>query len=130
MSSTFRAPYAELGEGGDYYIEANYGIRIYDDKGEVIPSAGEKAATLKGGLRTNFLGIVPLLNGRKEVVGSAEVTMVISAKPENMPIEHINACGFHHAQEAREYIMQFHREEYERDGVFTIYYYTVKSRND
>jgi hypothetical protein len=127
MSSTLQAPYAELGEGGDYFIEANYGIRIYDDKGEIIPKVGELGATLKGGLRTNFLGDVPILNGQKETIGIAEVTMIISAKPEHMSRKHIRACGFESMNEAVEYVKANHGEEYARDGVLTIYYFIVKS---
>lgn len=50
MSSTIKAPYAFLGEGGDYAIEVNFAIRIYDTKGETIPNVGEIGYTLKGGL--------------------------------------------------------------------------------
>lgn len=128
MSSTLRAPYADLGPGGDYLIEANYGIRIYDDKGEIIPGVGEVGATLKGGLRTNYLGEVPLLDGAKNNVGKADVLMVISAKPENMNVEHLLACGFASTAKAVEYAKVYHGEEFARDGVLTVYYYAVKSR--
>lgn len=32
MSSIILAPYGYLGEGGDYPIEVNFAIRIYDSK--------------------------------------------------------------------------------------------------
>lgn len=125
MSATLNAPYAELGPGGDYPIEANYGIRIYDNKGEVIPAVGEVAATLKGGLRTNYLGEVPILDGEKERVGLAKVLMIVAAKPENMNLEHILACGFKNIEQAVVYAKREHAEEFERDGVLTVFYYQV-----
>lgn len=128
MSSTVRAPYAFLGENGDYPAEMNFGIRIYDNKGEVIPEIGELTATLKGGLRVNFVGEVPLLDGEKKNIGTAEVVQIVSAKPENMQMEHINACGFKTSQEAIDYVSAEHKEEFDIDGVMTVYYFKVVSR--
>ncbi len=128
MSSTVRAPYKFLGENGDYPVEMNFGIRIYDNKGEVIPEIGEIKATLKGGLRTNYIGVVPLLDGNKKVVGKAQVSMIVSAKPEEMPIEYIRDCGFETLEDAIKYVSNEHKEEFERDGVMTIYYFKVVER--
>lgn len=127
MSSTVYAPYLELGEGGDYPIEINFAIRIYNtvEKGEKIPDIGEIGYTLKGGLRTNRIGIVPLLDGAKDQVGKAEVLKVIAAKPENMDMELIKSCGFKAIEDAIEYVKSEHGEEFARDGVMTIYIYKV-----
>lgn len=127
MSSTVYAPYLELGEGGDYPIEINFAIRIYNtvEKGEKIPDVGEIGYTLKGGLRTNRIGIVPLLDGVKDQVGKAEVLKVIAAKPENMDMELIKSCGFKTIEDAIEYVKSEHGEEFARDGVMTIYVYRV-----
>ena len=129
MSQTLRAPYAFLGPNGDYVIEANFGVRIYDNKGEEIPAVGELRATLKGGLRTNHVGIVPLLDGNKQNIGKAEVTKIIIAKPENMDLEHLQAAGFQNREEAIGYVSTEHKEEFERDGVMTVYYFKVVERN-
>lgn len=128
MSSTFEAPYIDLGPNGDYQFEVNFGIRIYDNKGEVIPEVGEVRATLKGGLRVNFLGPVPLLDGNKDVVGKALVSMIISSKPEDMNIEHLRNCGFDSVEAAVEYVKAEHGEEFARNGDITIYYYKVIER--
>lgn len=127
MSSTVLAPYAYLGEGGDYPIEINFAIRIYDtpEKGEKIPDIGEISYTLKGGLRTNRLGIVPLFNGAKEIIGKAEVLKIIASKPENMSTKLLNSCGFKTIDNAIEYVKAEHGEEFARDGVMTIYIYKV-----
>ncbi len=125
MSATLQAPYKDLGPNGDYFIEANYGIRIYDNKGEVIPAIGEVKATLKGGLRTNHIGIVPLLDGEKKNIGKAEVIKVIIAKPENMDLTDLKAAGFNSKEEALQYVSTEHKEEFDRDGVMTIYYFKV-----
>lgn len=130
MSATLTAPYKELGPNGDYPIEANYGIRIYDNKGEVIPEVADLKATLKGGLRTNHVGVVPLLDGNKENIGKAEVVKIVIAKPENMSLEDINACGFDSIEKAIEYVSTEHKEEYERDGVMTIYYFKVVEKTN
>ncbi len=129
MSHTLRAPYKELGPNGDYYIEANYGIRIYDNNGEIIPEIGDLRATLKGGLRTNHIGIVPLLNGEKQNIGEAEVVKVIIAKPENMDLKDLRSAGFNSLENALDYVSVEHKEEFERDGVMTIYYFKVAKRN-
>ncbi len=129
MSATLTAPYKDLGPNGDYPIEANYGIRIYDNKGEIIPGIGETKATLKGGLRTNHIGIVPLLDGNKENIGNAEVIKIIIAKPENMELKDINACGFQSIDEAIAYVSTEHKEEFDRDGVMTVYYFKVIEKN-
>ena len=129
MSSTLIAPYKDLGPGGDYTIEANYGIRIYDDKGEEIPKVGETAATLKGGLRTNYIGIVPILNGDKNTVGKAEVKKIICCKPLNCDLTDLMNCGFNSLDDALDYVKNEHGEEYNRDGVITIYYYKVIELN-
>ncbi len=129
MSTTFQAPYRDLGEGGDYTIEVNFAIRIYDTKGEVIPAVGEVGYTLKGGLRTNRIGIVPLLDGKKDDVGKAEVLKVVAAKPQNMDMSLINACGFQTIEDAIDYVETEHGEEYARDGVFTIYIYKIIENN-
>ncbi len=131
MSSTVFAPYLDLGEGGDYPIEINFAIRVYDtiDKGEKIPDIGEVGYTLKGGLRTNRIGIVPLLDGVKDQVGKAEVLKVIAAKPQNMDIELINLCGFGTTEDAIDYVKSEHGEEFARDGVMTVYIYKVTERN-
>lgn len=128
MSATLQAPYKELGPNGDYFIEANYGVRIYDNKGEVIPDIGIVKATLKGGLRTNHVGIVPLLDGEKKNVGDAEVLKIIIAKPENMDLKDIQACGFNTLEDAIQYVSTEHADEFNRDGLMTIYYFRVISR--
>ncbi len=127
MSSTVRAPYEKLGPGGDYPIEINYAIRIYTNppQNEKIPSVGEESATLKGGQRTNFHGEVPILNGDKKQVGWAELTKIISARPQYMPVEEIEACGFTSIDESIEYAKREHGEEFERDGVLTVFHYRV-----
>jgi hypothetical protein len=129
MSSTVRAIYAHLGKGGDYPVEMNYAIRIYTPK-ESIPDVGVLSATLKGGQRTNHHGIVPLLDGKKQIVGSAEVTEIVSARPEHMKLEHIIACGFGSMQEAVNYAKSEHEEEFARDGVLTVFYYKVAERHE
>lgn len=130
MSATLTAPYKDLGPNGDYPIEANYGIRIYDNKGEIIPEIGEIKATLKGGLRTNHVGIVQLLDGEKKNIGKAEVVKIIIAKPENMELKDINACGFKSIDEAVDYVSREHKEEFERDGVMTVYYFKVTEKTN
>ncbi|KKS17362.1 MAG: hypothetical protein UU77_C0001G0022 [candidate division WWE3 bacterium GW2011_GWC1_41_7] len=125
MSSTVIAPYAHLGEGGDYPIEVNFAVRVYDNKGESIPPVGELGYSLKGGLRTNRIGIVPLLDGRKEEVGKAEVLILVAAKPENMDLPLVQKCGFTTIEEATEYARQEHGDEFSRDGVLTIFVYKV-----
>ncbi len=130
MSSTIRAPYKNLGEGGDYPIEMNYAIRIYDNLGEKIPKVGEISASLKGGQRTNHLGEVPLLDGNKNDIGVAEVIEIISACPKHMKLAHIKACGFDSVEKAVEYAKKEHSEEFERDGVLTVFYYKVKELHE
>ena len=127
MSSTVRAPYIELGPGGDYPVEINYAVRIYTNppQNEKIPNIGEESATLKGGQRTNFHGEVPILNGDKKQVGWAELTRIVSARPRYMPAEEIKACGFVSIDEAVEYAKREHGEEFERDGVLTVFHYRV-----
>lgn len=125
ISFTVEAPYLELGEGGDYKIEINFAIRIYDNKGEKIPKVGELGYTLKGGLRTNRIGIVPLFDGKKDVVGKAQVIKVVSAKPEDMDYDLIRACGFDTKKQAIDYVQSEHKEEFERDGVMTVYVFRV-----
>jgi len=71
---------------------------------------------------------VTLLDGAKEVVGTAEVVKVISAKPEGIDLEDLKKCGFETAKKALEYVKAEHGEEFNRDGVFTIYFYRVVSR--
>ncbi|MDO8515234.1 MAG: hypothetical protein Q7S14_01920 [bacterium] len=127
MSAVIRAPYGDLGLNGDYPFDANFGIRVYDKppQNETISAIGTEAATLKGGLRVNFLGLVPLLNGEKKTIGTAEVLRITSAKPENMPIEEIELCGFGSIDDAVVYAKREHTEEFERDGVLTVYRYRV-----
>ena len=127
MSSTVYAPYKELGPGGDYPVEINYAIRIYTNppQNEKVPNVGEESATLKGGQRTNFHGNVPILDGDKKQIGWAEVTKIISARPQYMPIEEINSCGFNSINEAVDYAKKEHGEEFERDGVLTVFHYRV-----
>jgi hypothetical protein len=125
MSSLVRAPYSFLGKNGDYPVEMNFGIRVYNTKGEKFPAIGEIAATLKGGLRTNHLGIVPLLDGEKKNIGMAEVIGIIAAKPENMNLVCIKDCGIQSIEEAVEYVRREHGEEFQRDGVLTVYYYRI-----
>lgn len=125
MSSTVFAPYAHLGEGGDYPVEINFAIRVYDNIGEKIPDVGQTGYTLKGGLRTNRIGIVPLLDGTKQQIGKAEVLKTIAAKPENMDLQLIKSCGYKDIDEAIDYVKSEHGEEFARDGVMTIYVYKV-----
>ena len=129
MSSTVIAPWKHLGEGGDYPIEVNFAVRVYDNKGETIPAVGELGYSLKGGLRTNRVGAVPLLNGEKVEVGKAEVMKIIASKPKDMDTELINSCGFATLEKAIEYVQTEHGEEFKRDSVFTIFVYKVISRN-
>ncbi len=129
MSSTVRAPYRDLGKGGDYPVEMNYAVRIYDDKGEKILRVGETGASLKGGQRTNYVGIVPLLNGKKERVGEAEILRIVSAKPGNITLKELKLCGFKTPKDAIDYVKRVHEEEFERDGVFTIFFFKVISLN-
>lgn len=129
MSSTVFAPFSRFGEGGDYSVEISYAIRIYDNIGEKIPDIGQTAYTLKGGLRTNRIGIVPLLDGAKQQIGKAEVLKVIAAKPENMDLELIKSCGYSNIDEAIKYVKSEHGEEFARDGVMTIYVYRVTELN-
>jgi hypothetical protein len=132
MSSTVRAPYIDLGPGGDYPVEMNYAIRIYTNppQNEKIPNVGEEGATLKGGQRTNFHGLTPILNGDKKPVGWAEVTRIVSTRPEFMPIEEVVACGFKDISEAVDYVKREHSEEFERDGVMTVFHYRVEKLNE
>lgn len=129
MSSTVIAPWGYLGEGGDYPIEVNFAVRVYDDKGEVIPPVGEVGYSTKGGLRTNRIGIVPLLDGKKEEVGKVEVLQLIAAKPENIGMDLLRKCGFETVEEARQYVECEHGEEFGRDGVITIFVYKVLERH-
>lgn len=127
MSATVRAPYIDLGPGGDYPVELNYAVRIYTNppQNETILKIGEEGATLKGGQRTNFHGLVPLLNGDKKAVGFAEILRIVSARPEHMPIDEVKTCGFETIEKAVEYVKREHGEEFDRDGVMTIYHYRV-----
>ncbi len=129
MSATTQAPYGQLGPGGDYPVEMNYGLRIYNlpPKNERVPEVGEEAASLKGGQRTNYHGEVPILDGEKKRIGTAEILRIVSARPEYMPEAEIKACGFNTIEEAVEYAKREHGEEFARDGVITIYHYRVKS---
>jgi len=128
MSSTIRAPYAFLGPNGDYPVEMNFAVRIYDTKGERIPEVGELSASLKGGQRTNHVGIVPLLDGKKERVGEAEIIKIVIAKPENMDLDLLKMCGFANLEEATEYVKREHGDEFERDGVMTVFVFQVTKR--
>ena len=131
MSSTVRAPYKELGPNGDYPVELNYAVRIYTNppQNEKVPNIGEESASLKGGQRTNFFGDVPLLDGDKKQIGWAEVIKIVSARPEYMPIEEIKACGFDNMDEAVAYVKKEHGEEFDRDGVLTVFHFVVKKLN-
>lgn len=131
MSATVRAPYRNLGEGGDYPVEMNYAVRIYNTppQNEKIPDIGIETGTLKGGQRTNFHGVVPLLDGKKENIGKAEILKIISARPEFMPLEEIKLCGFDTIEKAVEYAKKEHGEEFARDGVLTIYRYKILQLN-
>jgi hypothetical protein len=128
MSHTVRAPYARLGPGGDYAVEMNFAVRVWDQEGEAIPPEGRTGACLKGGQRTNYFGAVPLLDGRKNLVGRAEVLRIISARPEDMPAEELVRCGFQSREAALDFVRRVHREEFERDGVFTVYHFRVLER--
>lgn len=130
MSSTVRAPYIELGPDGDYPIEMNYAIRIYTNppQNEIIPDIGKESASLKGGQRTNFHGKVPLLNGDKKAVGWAEVLRIVSARPQFMPMEEIRVCGFESIDKAVEYVKREHGEEFNRDGVLTVFHYRITEK--
>jgi hypothetical protein len=131
MSSTVRAPYLELGIGGDYPVELNYAVRIYTNppQNEIIPKIGVISASLKGGQRTNFHGEVPLLDGDKKEIGKAEILKIISARPEFMPLEDIKTCGFETIETAIDYVKREHGEEFERDQVMTVFYYRVVKLN-
>lgn len=131
MSSTIEAPYKNLGPNGDYKIEMNYGLRFYPPE-DPVPEVGFLGASLKGGQRTNFIGLVPILVSNKEgngldVVGQAEITKIVSAKPENMAIEDIKACGFKTMKEAVDFVIEKHNDEYSRDGVLTVYFFKIDS---
>ncbi len=125
MSSTFKAPYEWLGKGGDYQIEVNFAVRIYNKEpyNQKIPDVGELAASLKGGQRTNYHGHVPLLDGNKDIIGLAEIVEIVSARPKYMELEHIQNCGFPTLEKALDYVKK--DEEFERDGVMTVFYYKI-----
>jgi hypothetical protein len=127
MSSTVFAPYSELGPGGDYPVEMNYAIRVYNTppQNEMIPAVGQEAASLKGGQRTNYHGELPLLDGKKKKIGWAELTRIVTARPEHMPLEEVKACGFDTMEEAVAYAKSEHGDEFDRDGVLTVYHYHV-----
>ncbi len=127
MSSTVIAPYKELGLGGDYPVELNYAVRIYTNppQNEIIPKIGKESASLKGGQRTNFHGKVPLLNGDKKQIGLAEIIKIVSARPEYMPLNEVIGCGFETMEKAIEYAKREHGEEFERDGVLTVFHYKI-----
>jgi hypothetical protein len=125
MSHTVRAPYARLGPGGDYAVEINFAVRVYDRDGETIPRPGALGACLKGGQRTNHFGPVPLLDGSKNPIGQAEVLRIVSARPGDMPIEELALCGFATQQAALDFVRRIHGEEFDRDGVFTVYHFRV-----
>jgi len=129
MSHTIRAPYARLGPGGDYAVEMNFAVRVYDDGGETIPPAGAFGASLKGGQRTNHFGPVPLLDGAKRHIGQAEVLRIVSAKPGDMPAEELARCGFASLQAALDFVQRVHGDEFARDGVLTVYHFRVLERN-
>ncbi|MFA7301000.1 MAG: hypothetical protein WC069_01715 [Candidatus Shapirobacteria bacterium] len=133
MSSTVFAPYEKLGPNGNYPIEMNFGLRFYPPN-DPVPEVGHIGASLKGGQRTNFIGLVPILvsnadNTGLDVVGQAEITRIQSARPENMPIEDIIACGFKTTDEAIIFVQEQHKDEFERDGVLTIYHYRINNLN-
>lgn len=132
MSSIIKAPYKDFGPGGDYPVELNYAVRIYTDppQNEIIPNVGQESVSLKGGQRTNFHGEVPILNGKKEQVGWAEIIRIVSARPQYLPIEEIKACGFKTIDEAVAYAKREHGEEFERDGVLTVFHYKVIRLNN
>jgi hypothetical protein len=129
MSSTVRAPCKKFGPNGDYPVEMNYAVRIYTNppQNEKIPNVSEESVSLKGGQRTNFFGDVPLLDGNKEQIGWAEITKIVSARPEYMPVEEIKLCGFENIDEAVVYAKKEHGEEFDRDGVLTIFHFKVKT---
>lgn len=127
MSSTIKAPFKKFGKGGDYEIEMNYAIRIYTNSPfkEIIPPIGQESASLKGGQRTNFHGLVPLLDGDKKEIGQAKMIRIVSARPEFMPLEEIEKCGFKTIEEAIDYVKKIHNEEFKRDGVLTVFHYRI-----
>ena len=127
MSSTVKAPFLEYGKGGDYKVEMNFAIRIYTNPpyNEIIPKIGQESASLKGGQRTNYHGLVPLLDGEKKQIGWAELIRVVCARPEYIPLKEIQKCGFKTIEKAVEYIKKLHSEEFKRDGVLTVFYYRV-----
>lgn len=131
MSAEVKAPCGDLGKGGDYSIEMNYGIRIYNGEplNEIVPQVGQESATLKGGQRTNFHGEVPILDNDKTTIGVAEVTRIVSARPQFMPIDEIKKCGFETIELAVKYAQEQHGEEFQRDGVLTVYHFKVVSLN-
>ena len=106
-------------------MEMNFAIRVWDHEGETIPAAGGAGACLKGGQRTNHFGPVPLLDGRKNHVGRAEVFRIVSALPEEMPEEELARCGFGSRQAALDFVRRLHGEEFARDGVFTVFHFRV-----
>lgn len=132
MSATVKSPFLRFGLGGDYLVELNYGVRIYTNppQNEIIPNIGEESASLKGGQRTNFFGEVPLLDGDKKQIGWVEITKIVSAKPEHMPEEEIQLCGFKNMNEAVNYVKKEHGEEFDRDGVLTVFHFKVKKLNN
>ena len=127
MSSTIKAPFKKFGKGGDYCVEMNYAIRIYNNPpfNEIIPNLGQEAASIKGGQRTNFHGLVPMLDGDKKEIGQAELIRIVSARPEFMPLEEIKKCGFKTIEEAVDYVKKNHNEEFKRDGVLTVFHYRI-----
>ena len=125
MSQTVYAPFKQYGPGGDYPVEVNYAVRIYDNKGETIPKVGEISASLKGGQRTNHHGKVPILNGKMDTVGWAEIIKIISYRLEHADLADIKACGFDSVEAAVDYVKKEHAEEFARDGVLTVFYFKV-----
>ena len=131
MSSTIKAPFKKFGKGGDYEIEMNYAIRIYTNPpfNEIIPKIGQEAASIKGGQRTNFHGLVPLLDGDKKEIGWAELTKTVSARVEFMPLKEFQDCGFDSPEQAVDYVKTLHNEEFKRDRVLTVFHYRIIKLN-
>ena len=125
MSRTVRAPYGHVGPGGEYAVDMNFAVRVWDHEGEIIPPEGHTGASLKGGQRTNHLGAVPLLDGNHNRIGTAEVVRIVSARPEQMPGDDLMRCGFSSLDAALAFVRRVHPVEYERDGVLTVFHFRV-----
>ena len=61
-------------------------------------------------------------------IGTAEVVRIVSARPEQMSADDLAQCGFPSLDAALAFVRRVHADEYDRDGVFTVFHFRVVER--